>query len=385
MRMLILVLMTLLGITGAGAFAADRSALPERKTFQFGEFMIEASAGDEAYVEALAKQLADFQLPEVVAPPAPRLSLADLEKRKDYFLGKVCAQLGLAQPTDAMQKAFATTGKLWGEMEYLAPPGLPRKFSIWRKPELLERIDAGESVAGFTKDATGGLNFAFKYTFDLKPEATKDQKQAALNAEWQKLVWPVKIAASPDRTPEQDAATCLDEVRNYIGTMNEVRSLQLLRSGVFITLHETTESGIVWHYLVSKDRRWFCDGIANYVAWKIIEAELGPEEARRYYDLPAELKKYANEATIDLAAWPAAEDLQQANYAENINTANYAFATKVIADMCAKHGDAILPKLFAEIGKTPYEKATMDTVYRAFKKLTREDLRSYLPKPAAKR
>ena len=72
-------------------------------------------------------------------------------------------------------------------------------------------------------------------------------------------------------------------------------------------------------------------------------------------------------------------------YPAELNTANYAFATKVIADVCAKHGDGLLPKLFKEVGVTPKEKATIDTVYKAFKRLTREDLRSYLPKPTSKR
>jgi hypothetical protein len=215
---------------------------------------------------------------------------------------------------------------------------------------------------------------------------TPEQKQTAIDAEWRKFVYPIKIALKPEQSPELDVAGNLDDFRKFREVMAEITSQQMQRTHVFTVLHEATESGIVWHYLGSKDRRWFCDGIANYVAWKVIEAELGPEEARGYYDLSAELKKFANEAaSIDLAAWPAAENLKQANYAENLNTANYAFATKVIADVCAKHGDSILPKLFTEIGKTPYEKATMDTVYRAFKKLTREDLRSYLPKPVAKR
>lgn len=387
MSFLRLVYRILLGSVALGWAVGLSAALPERKTFQFGEFTIEASAGDEAYVEALAKQLADYRLPEVAPPPPPRLTPADLGKRKEYFLGKICAYLGLAEPTKQMKSAFEGTLKAYEAIGYVAaPPGLPRHFAIWRKPELLARLKAGESIQNFTKGADGMVNFTFKFNLDFKPELTKEQNESALAAEWQKFAMPVVIAVTPDRTPEQEATAALEGCQHFNTKIMELRSSQMWRTSVFIALHEATESGIVWHYLVSKDRRWFCDGIANYVAWKVIEAEFGPEEARGYYDLSAELKKYANEAaTIDLAAWPAAENQKQANYAENLNTANYAFATKVIADVCSKHGDAILPRLFAEIGKTPYERATMDTVYRAFKKLTREDLRSYLPKPAGKR
>ena len=34
-----------------------------------------------------------------------------------------------------------------------------------------------------------------------------------------------------------------------------------------LILHETAEVGIVERYLGSSDRRWLCDGMANYVAW----------------------------------------------------------------------------------------------------------------------
>ena len=78
-----------------------------------------------------------------------------------------------------------------------------------------------------------------------------------------------------------------------------------------------------------------------------------------------------------------AENREQAKYAENLNTANYAFATKVIAEACKKQGDGLLPELFAEIGRTKREKTTMDTVFKAYRRLTGENLRSYLPKPAA--
>jgi hypothetical protein len=119
-----------------------------------------------------------------------------------------------------------------------------------------------------------------------------------------------------------------------------------------------------------------------------MEQEVGKQEVLAYYDLEAEVKKYQGEAArVDLAAWPAAEVLAKAGYAEDLNTANYAFATKVIADICARYkgGDDLLPRLFAEIGKTPREKATMETVYKAYRKLTKGDLRTYLPNPVEKK
>lgn len=362
--------------------------LPQRKIFQFGEYTIEASVGDEVYVEALAKKLADYRPPEASATSleSPRLSVADLAKRKDYFLQQAARQLGLAQPTERMKSVFGQVQALWADIGYLKPRGIPRRFAVWRKSELIARIDAGEKIPNFSKQADGMVNFSFNWDFNFKPELTLGQRQAEVDAAWEKLVWPVKIDETKALSPEQDADASLAAFRQYSDGVQNMSSLTMQRSITFNVLHETVEAGVVWHYLTSKDRRWFCDGVANYVAWKMIQAEVGPEEARGYYDLPAELAKYtAAASSVDLAAWPAAEDLKNASYREDLNTANYAFATQVIAEVCAKHGDSILPRLFTEIGKTPREKATMDTVYRAFKKLTREDLRAYLPKPGSKR
>lgn len=367
----------------AGRLAAE---LPERKTFQFGQFIIEASAGDEAYVEALAVQLVDYRLPKPQARPSSKLELDDLMQRRDYFLGQISSYLGLDAPTEKMASTYDHMATLWRTMRVAAPKEVLRHYALWRKPELVERIQTGEKIPGFRLDASGELEFSADFNLQSESGDLSPGQAAARIAEyWDRFVCPIKIAAKPEMTPSEEVRIELDNfTRNIFAFWGEATQASD-RQIVFNILHEATESGIVWHYLTSKDRRWFCDGVANYVAWKMIERETGSDDARNYYDLTAELKKYENEAArVDLMAWPAAENLKQAGYAEDLNTANYAFATKVIAQVCAKHGDGVLRKLFKELGKTPREKATMETLYKAFRRLTNEDLRSYLPKPVGK-
>jgi hypothetical protein len=367
-----IVLALMFGVAGA------RAGFPERKMFQFGEFTIEASAGDEAYAEALALQLADYQPPTRPEAPTPKLSLDDLARRRDYFLGRIASVLALSKPTEKMAQTYDHMLMLWQKMSRVVPASAPRHYALWRRAELLARIDAGEKIAGFTKDPSGGLNFRFELNVQSDDAAT-------IQNAWDGFVGPIEIGAASGKTPAEEVGAGLTKIlRNFVVEFHDA-FFNMERQKVFNVLHEATESGIVWHYLISKDRRWFCDGVANYVAFKTIEAEVGEPEARSYYDLSAELNKFAGEATrVDLAAWPAAEDLAKTRYAENLNTADYAFATKVIADVCARRSDDLLPRLFREIGKTPREKATINTVYKAYRKLTREDLRSYLPKPAGR-
>lgn len=364
----------LLVLAALGSVAA-RAGLPERKHFQFGEYTITASASDEAYVEALARQLGDYQPPAEPAAPPAKLTLDGLARRRDYFLGQIARWLALAKPTDKMSATYDTFLKAWGLASRINPPAVPRHFALWRTDELRARLDAGEKIDGFTKDASGQMTFSFNLSV-----ASGDP--AEIGKAWERFVCPLKIGSNPGQAPADEIAAELKRiVTGFLGGYrNQMAAME--RQKVFNVLHEATESGITWHYLTSKDRRWFCDGVANYVAYRMIAAEVGEGEAQSYYDLSTELAKYAQVAPrIDLAAWPAAE--AQAGYAEDLNHANYAYATKVVADICRRHGDDLLPRLFAEIGRTRRQKATIKTVVKAYKKLTHEDLLSYLSRPAA--
>ena len=365
----------------AGRLAA---VLPERKTFQFGEFMIEAAAGDEAYVEALAVRLADYQLPKAETQPTLKLGLDELVKRRDYFLGKVSMYLGLDKPTEKMVSTCDDMAALWRTMRVTAPKNVMRHYALWRKPELVARLQAGEKISGFSLGASGSVDFNIEFELGSGPgELLPDRAAVRMAENWDRFVCPIRIGATPEATPAEEVAAELEKVTGNLfafwGQAMQAHERQI----VFNVLHETVETGVVWRYLMSSDRRWFCEGVANYIAWKVIEREIGAEEAKGYYDLTAELKKYESEAAqVNLAAWPEAENLDRQKYPQNLNTASYAFATKVIAEACAKQGDGLLPQLFAEIGRTQRDRVTMETVFKAYRRLTGENLRSYLPKPA---
>jgi hypothetical protein len=356
--------------------AETSSALPTRQVREAAGYKIEYSPGDEAYVELLTQRLTERTTSAKPITESPWLDEEQMSLRRDELLGKAAAWLALSKTTAEMEKAYDGFGELLGILARTMPEQT-RNYALWRRPELLRRLQAGEKIQGF--ELSGPTGIEFKFAFNL--EKTKEETKAELGEKavkfWEAAVLPISIG-KPDSTPERDIAEGLEMVT---GAVSHLRSLFIKETaGPFIILHETVEFGIITRYLASKDRRWFCDGVANYVAWKILAETAGVEEARRYYDLDAQLAQYSAEAgKIDLAKWPALENAGKLNYSEKLNSANYAFATKVIADICAKHGDAILPKLFAEVGKTPKEKTDMKTVYRAFKKLTGEDMTRYFP------
>jgi hypothetical protein len=373
-------------LVGAGRLPA---APAERKTFQFGDFTIEAPDGDEPYVEALAVQLADFKLPPPPAPPTLKLSWDDLDRRRDYFLGRIAAQLGLARPTALMASAYDGALKARRVVAPRAPAAVLRRFVLYRGSAWTDLIASGEAVPGDAgPDGAGERSFDFDLRRNLAGEGGRLQSpevSAQIEAAWQGIKWPVRISEGGGAAPDADAAESLARLRKfYISWSNEVLA-DTLRTEVHAVLREAVEAGVVWQYLTSKDRRWFCEGVAGYVADRIIAGEVGNAEARLYRDLDLELKSHARLVPqIDLEGWPAVEDSGKPAGRVEVDAANEAFATKVIASVCAKHGDALLPALFQQIGRTPREKASMATVFKAFKRLTGEDLRTYLPKAPAK-
>jgi hypothetical protein len=139
---------------------------------------------------------------------------------------------------------------------------------------------------------------------------------------------------------------------------------QSLRISIHALLQEAVDAALVENYIVSKDRRWFCAGVACYVAYKVIEDKVGPEAALRYYDIDAQLPLYSDMKPVaNLEKWALAEDQ----------------APEIRGMRAAQHGPEFISRLLAEIGKTRRDKANLKTIYRAYKNLQQEELRPYLP------
>jgi hypothetical protein len=355
--------------------AQVRTTLPDRVSREVAGVTIEYSLGDEAYAALLADRLPGFSFPPL--PVESGLTLAEMMPQRASYLDAIARRLALKEPAPKQVEIFDIIGGLLSRVGGLELP-LPRRYSLWRRPELLARLQAGEKIPGFTLAGASDISFSMGLSTTNKDGAAAlDKAVEEFRQRWIDTPIPIAIAKDPDPAKDIEAG-----LKNATGLASLFRQAgQARRFSPFALLHESTEFGIVDRYIASRDRRWFCDGMANYIAWKVLEDRLGAESARGYYDLAAELKKFEHAGPVDLEGWPARENAREGDAREDLGTAHYAFATKVIADVCAKHGDELIPRLFAEIGKTPKAQTTMQTVYAAFTKLTGEDMRSYLPKP----
>jgi hypothetical protein len=380
--------------------------------------------------------------PTPAAPPRVHpLSATACRTGRDALLARISAYLGMQKPTELEEACYDTFLGYYAVREsalslpsaMMARMAETTDFALWGRSALVRRIKAGESIEGFSyeekkddlkwslnlnvagqsgnKDADQEkelkekrLNHALNYeTKDgitqIRASFTrtrdKGTKAAGINAEkWAeteasltretatlKVCLPVTLNARDKApyTPEQAAHSLIKQMEEWGNLGTRLRTIQPDPSHLYILLHETTESGIVDKYLGSDDRRWFCDGVANYVAWAIAREKGGEDFARKVYDLEAALAKAAPfQDKIKLAQWPAVENQKGKEGDSALSAAHYAFATRAVFLMHEQAGPDILPRLFTELAKTPRKKASMKTVATLYKKLSGHSLENLL-------
>lgn len=418
--------------------ACAHPSLPNRLVLQAASYEIEYTPGQEARVQALLAALKDFTTPPAIKPANPfeALSAEVCIQQADTLLQEIAHELGMEQPTEVMQACYLSFLKayvLWDYGRSIAPDVFEqntngKRFAVWDRNEVISRLKAGESLENFSLDEKSGelhFNFAFNFTLSKDQQAELDaQKQnrldhkmnyemvdgicqlkarftlhrngrlpdfkaglaglAADKAVIRRQFEQTKPTRFPVATglPDGTSLSPEDSVQKALKQLSDVRKLDygrlytpMLAPHLFILLHETIEAGIVDRYLGSRDRRWLCDGVANYLAWEIIRRHCGEDAARLCYDLEKELSKMeAFRKQIDLKNWKAVENLDEKEQRAPLNSAHYAFATQAVALMHHQSGPDILPKLFKELGKTPRKKASAKTVAKIYKQLTGKKL-----------
>lgn len=343
-------------------------AASERKTAEFSGLTVEYPADDETFARDLALEYSHLPPPAAsVSAPDDPLTLATLKARRADFLAAISRELHLRAPTPQMSAAYDQVTQIqeYAKLAQSTFQSSPRHIQIWHGSELRARLAAGDTIPGITRNPDGaGVTFHSPGTVEAI-------------ATWS---FPVILTSRDTETGPALVRKKALEIHNGLAALDKILPPSM---GFQLVLHETIERAIVENYLWSADRRWFCEGVANYLSYKVTAEILGPAAALRSYNLNTQLAQYPTlRATAHLEKWAALETQKKQNHDDRSTDqgrANYVFATEVIFKAAAANGPDFLPKLFAEIGRTPPEKATIKTVYRAYKKIFHGDLRDLLP------
>lgn len=283
------------------------------------------------------------------------------------------------------------------------------RIQIWIKEEMMSFLQGGGKIPQFSLSADGegvtwGLTFNIGSQIAIGPGAPAvDPAQA--RAEMLKLVdavpppeYPIIFKRSSLPTDMRDAAAVAAAIRagdaKIFDALREVPNTPELGPKVaaafgqsfnaeqawFLVAHETTEWAVVNTVIKSADRRWFCDGLANWVAMQDVNRRFGPGKGVAVFEKSYSAAELRKEATnVDLLAWPTEEDIQNGSRPNVQNVpAYYYFATLVMQKACEGRGVDFVKKWLDEIRKTPLNRANAGTVLAAYRKLTGQDLKGII-------
>jgi hypothetical protein len=283
------------------------------------------------------------------------------------------------------------------------------RMQVWIKEDMLSFLKGGGKLPEFSLDPDGE-HVTWNFGFSLSKQTPGDPKSAAASPSETRENVVKRIDAIPrpeypiilkrnslpgsldDPTAVAAAIRAGDEkifkaVREAAETpetasRNSAIFGQLFNQeqAWFLVAHEVTEFAIVNTVIKSADRRWFCDGMANWVAMQDVDRRFGPGKGAEAFakSYPAaELRKEA--AKVDLLAWPTEEDIKNGSRpnVENV-PAYYYFATLVMQKACEGRGADFIQQWLDEIRKTPLNRANAGTVLAAYQKLTGQDLKSII-------
>ncbi|MEO6786953.1 MAG: tetratricopeptide repeat protein, partial [Chthoniobacteraceae bacterium] len=286
------------------------------------------------------------------------------------------------------------------------------RITIWFKEDLIALLKAGTDVPGFTLNPDGESGtWYFKWGVNLNSEdfhrlalEGKDiavELEKRLNAvpppEYPMVVKRADLAGKPD-DPEAAAATIREGDRGILGLLLSAekeplkesdlaglgRPLMSVEQAWFLVAHETAENAIVSDTIKSADRRWFCDGLANWIAIRDVDRRFGKgkgaEAFAKNYNAE-DLKKHAGE--VNLPAWPAQEDIDNGSHPQVAQVeAHYYFATLAIEKACEGQGGDFVKRWLEEIRRTPLNRTNSGTVMAAYQKLTGKDLAAIIAEVA---
>ncbi len=429
---------------GGRSFAAEAAAHAARRTETFDGIECQFSPEREdlarqlahrfvLYNEAIAETRRTATASEKNSTVLP-LSPAEMRANRATYLKHIASLLALEKPTALQTECYDTFLDNYEQTmrtvawAYSAADGIRtiKRITIWDRSELVERLQRGETIAGFSYDpktqqgsVTYGaeikghdehlvdlekkrkklhrdysLNFDTKdgvttYRAQVTPKAAAksspdggvdvgapapDKEKPENKTDW----FPVVIPGDAAQLPTDALLAKLWDPADEHSVMKMMVALGKIGQSVptvdpiiaFLVLHETIEVGITDRYFRSPDRRWFCDGVANYGAWRVLRDLHGEPAATRAHDLKASLAGYADmREQADLRKWAATENQSAEEQHSRLNSARYVFAEQAVVLMNAHAGDDVLPRLFKEIGKTPPAKVSMETVNQAWTKV----------------
>lgn len=351
-RLIVLQALILLIFLENSGVASENKGERKVKTSHF--FKLEYPGDKEELAKRTLKLLQSYDKNIELSSPAFVI------RNKHKVLSLICAQLSLGEPTPNLSKVFDDML----EVQLSVFQGLHslHEWQLWDKSRLKDLLASGKQIPGFSYDEKSGRttsNFSLNVNSDDKSNGSKPETSGP--------GLPIVIDSSLKKDSIEQAE---EQIEDWMSNMILAESS---------AIHEIVEVAIVWEIkLRGSHRRWFAEGVSNYVDSLVMEELYGKERAGQFLEV-FDIKKYEKIKTqVDLESWLTGEAQPKLESPEEKQRENarYAFATYEIYELVKRNGKEIIPKIFSELKEN--EKSDGGDVIKIIKILTGEDFKERL-------
>lgn len=346
------VLMVLLSMvnTQAQPSTATRQTLPQWKYITASSIELAYHPLDEDFACQLLPQLVEATQEAQREGQVTQASLKQMDAQKTKMLRFIAAAIGLPKPGREMTCLYEDILHINSDDYHLLSNS--HRFQLWNSDLLVTALRNGEHIPGIMYN--GAKN---QISLDLRTRCSRGKN----------MVFPIMYQQG-------------DTVDDVAARMYSFMMMLAKGNDPLVIFHEAAESGIVNDFGIdSAYRRWFCDGIAQYVAEQTVHEFFGQEaytQVASMYD--------PNTCTplmpqVDLLAWRAAEyDAMPDTPRDTLVVAHYYFALQEIRGLADRYGTDVITKVMRQLAKTPRAQRDSCAIFAAIRTVTGEDMATKL-------
>ncbi|MFT5470894.1 MAG: hypothetical protein ACI8UO_006026 [Verrucomicrobiales bacterium] len=259
------------------------------------------------------------------------------------------------------------------------------RINIWPQDHISEILKANGAVTGFLL-STDGEDVSFSFGLNFKPDEGDHSAETSIES-LPGMELPLILGEfDPDsRDVDGQAEQVLESAEWFLkayrtsepekvaSQLGGFRMMSETRA-TFVMIHETVEVALVDQVIASDERRWFCDGMANWVAIQDLDRRFGEGAGMKAFEAAYDQEALLLLADqVDLPAWPAGEANVE-EPVENFDAAHYYFATLALIEALEGRDADFVSEWLAETQKTSWNRTNIGTIAAAYQKLTGDDL-----------
>lgn len=342
---------------------------------------IEYQAGMEESVKKLIPEVQCRlkQYDEAVAKlkNAGNLALKNLDDITKFLAGQLA--LDIADPNIEALKKDATTvaNHITKQLEGFTPNF--RHIRMWCPQTASAMLLSGTQIPGLrlnqsTKTPDVIRNSRISASIGYTPSGNIEITSASFD-----IVCDLTSMVLPDKYEVVAGIDQLDRVLSFYNNLDSNLEESLFHEVIEVQIRRCLS-------IYCPYARWFCEGVATYLASETIMKFCGKSAADTFLESfdTSVLSSYKDQ--VDLRYWRDPYWEQNSPYKPDITVTSvaYVFATKEINGLVERHGTEVLPAIFKELLKAPKSVRDDKAILSAIQATTKEDFASILDSYGAK-